>query len=321
MVSELIQALGGILNIKWVRDAAVTEGTYCTAQGVLKQVGDVGVALASLAIALHTFMVIVFRWRPPKSSTLPIIVISSIWIFLALIIGLSFASHKGKTYYGDTKYWCWITKDYLAEGIALEYVWMWTAALLNIALYIPITLVLKGLITVDGFHVHFHGSKERYRSSISSKPTIVDRIATKMLAYPALYTCTVLPIAIVRWDQFYNHTVPWPATVIADVIFSSSGLLNVLLYTITRPTLIPHREHESFSTNTLRMDYPTNSFNSILSPHTQDSHSRSLPINSIALTSVVPVDPSSPSTLGPKTPAELMEPIKLRVLTSSPVHR
>ncbi|KAK0203522.1 hypothetical protein DFS33DRAFT_809227 [Desarmillaria ectypa] len=41
MCAELIQALGGLLNIQWIIDA----GTLCTAQGILKQMGDVTVAL------------------------------------------------------------------------------------------------------------------------------------------------------------------------------------------------------------------------------------------------------------------------------------
>ncbi|KAK7694910.1 hypothetical protein QCA50_002098 [Cerrena zonata] len=46
LTSELIQAVGGIINVRWIKDATVTNGPMCTAQGALKQVGDVGVALA-----------------------------------------------------------------------------------------------------------------------------------------------------------------------------------------------------------------------------------------------------------------------------------
>lgn len=39
-----------------------------------------------------------------------------------------------------------------------------------------------------------------------------------------------------------GHCVPWPATVVADVLFASSGLMNVLLFMFTRPNLMPQRE-------------------------------------------------------------------------------
>ncbi|KAE9408212.1 hypothetical protein BT96DRAFT_26796 [Gymnopus androsaceus JB14] len=46
LVFDLIQAIGGIIDVKWVAEAGVTEGALCTAQGILKQMGDVGVALS-----------------------------------------------------------------------------------------------------------------------------------------------------------------------------------------------------------------------------------------------------------------------------------
>jgi len=37
MFFDLIQAAGGMMDIKWVAQAAVTEGPYCTAQGALSR--------------------------------------------------------------------------------------------------------------------------------------------------------------------------------------------------------------------------------------------------------------------------------------------
>lgn len=56
----------------------------------------------------------------------------------------------------------------------------------------------------------------------------------------------VLPIAIVRWDAFLGHCIPLSATIASDFIFACSGLLNVLLFTITRPALVPHRTGVNF---------------------------------------------------------------------------
>lgn len=59
-----------------------------------------------------------------------------------------------------------------------------------------------------------------------------------------IYTITVLPIAIVRFRAFKGKHVPFSATVIADVIFSLSGLFNVILYSFTRPSLLPRRDSQ-----------------------------------------------------------------------------
>lgn len=43
-----------------------------------------------------------------------------------------------------------------------------------------------------------------------------------------------------RYRTFTGHYTPFAFTVIADGLFLSSGLLNVLLYAYTRPFLLPH---------------------------------------------------------------------------------
>jgi len=55
---ELIQAIGSLNNSRWVRLGAVQLDQSCTTQAILKQAGDVGTAIWSLAIALHTFSVL-----------------------------------------------------------------------------------------------------------------------------------------------------------------------------------------------------------------------------------------------------------------------
>ncbi|EPQ60547.1 hypothetical protein GLOTRDRAFT_135219 [Gloeophyllum trabeum ATCC 11539] len=244
LVSDLIQAIGGIMDIRWIVKSNVEGGSFCTAQGALKQIGDVGVALASMAIAFHTFAVLVFRWRPDASPKVAFAILGAIWTFIALIIGLGLGTHKGEDYYGNTQYWCWITSRYPAERIALEYFWMWFAALLNIALYVPLAFVLKGYIIIDGLKVRVPRREERSHLNMTSSNGMKDagRLAMEMLFYPAVYTITVLPIAVVRWRAFYSDDVPFAATIVADVLFASSGVLNVVLFAITRPALLPTRE-------------------------------------------------------------------------------
>ncbi|TFK56974.1 hypothetical protein OE88DRAFT_1730405 [Heliocybe sulcata] len=247
LLSDLIQAIGGMMDIRWIVKSNVEVGPFCTAQGALKQIGDVGVAMASMAIAFHTFSVLVFRWRPDASPKIAFVVLGFIWAFIALTVGLGLGTHKGEDYYGDTQYWCWITSDYPVQRIALEYFWLWFTALLNIALYVPLALVLKGYIIIDGMKVRVPRGEERTHLKITSSNGMKDagRLALEMLFYPAVYTITVLPIAVVRWRAFAADTVPFAATVVADVLFASSGLLNVILFALTRPALLPERDRRS----------------------------------------------------------------------------
>jgi hypothetical protein len=51
---EIFQALGGALDAKWAHDGIVTSGTFCTAQGIIQQFGEVGVGLVTLVSPFFT---------------------------------------------------------------------------------------------------------------------------------------------------------------------------------------------------------------------------------------------------------------------------
>ncbi|KAK0196757.1 hypothetical protein F5146DRAFT_1129561 [Armillaria mellea] len=232
LACDLIQAIGGIMDIRWIAEAGVTEGSFCTAQGIFKQLGDLGVALSTMSIAIHTFLILVFKcYSQPKVAPL---VVALIWTFLGLVIGVSLAAHHRERYYGNTNYWCWITPRYRREQIALEYGWVWFAASVNIMCYAMIALVLKGILLVDGFKIRL-----RRRSDASGVNSDIDAkigmthsvqrsnaIAMQMLFYPAVYLVAIFPMSLVRWLSFFDVNVPFIATAFASILFSSSGILN-----------------------------------------------------------------------------------------------
>jgi hypothetical protein len=47
-IYDIMQAMGGILDVRWVHNGIVTTGSYCTAQGIIQQIGELGVALITL---------------------------------------------------------------------------------------------------------------------------------------------------------------------------------------------------------------------------------------------------------------------------------
>ncbi|KAG7448091.1 uncharacterized protein BT62DRAFT_891013 [Guyanagaster necrorhizus] len=241
LVCDLVQAIGGVMNVKWAVDASVTEGTLCTTQGIFKQLGDVGVAL-SYAIAVHTFLVLVCRFYSRPRTAL--IVIAAIWIFMALIVGISEATHRGDDYYGSTGYWCWITSDFNTQRITLEYLWVWIAVFLDIVCYVFISLAIKGIIVVDGYKMRLRRRSvnvDAYSlNTVSSAARHSNDIARYMLFYPAVYIVTVIPISVVRWCAFSGTYVPFAATAFSSVCFACSGIFNTILFTITRPGVVPH---------------------------------------------------------------------------------
>jgi hypothetical protein len=237
MVAELLQAIGGLLNLKWVAEGQVTEGFHCTAQGILKQMGNLGIALTSLLIAIHTFRILVLEVHIPR--WVPRAAISMIWFIVLLIIVIPSATYE-PPYYGNTGLWCWInTRKYPYAGLGLEYAWMWLAAFLMLILYLLIALSIWGIIGRRRQWTTFKNSAlaRRWRS-----------IAVSMLFYPAVYIICIFPISVVRWLRFRDTVeVSDSVTIGAAIVFASSGLLNVILYLTTRPNLIRKSRNNSTS--------------------------------------------------------------------------
>jgi hypothetical protein len=50
----------------------------------------------------------------------------------------------------------------------------------------------------------------------------------------------ILPLSIARYSTFAYHHIPYAVTIVVNIIYLSNGLFNVLLFSITRPFLLPH---------------------------------------------------------------------------------
>ncbi|KAF8269313.1 hypothetical protein EI94DRAFT_1799338 [Lactarius quietus] len=224
LVCDLIQTLGGLMNMKWVIDATVTEGSFCVAQGVVKQLGDVGTALSAGNVAIYTFSALIFRSKPDTNVFRALLIVAGIWISIILNVAINVGINGGSNFYTPTGYWCWISDVYGVQQTVADYMWMWISAFSSLLAYVAVFLVLRGFVTVEGWRVRWTYGQE--------SPDIPH--------YPIIYIITVLPVSAARYRTFAGHNPPFVFTVIADGLFLSSGLLNVLLYVYTRPFLLPH---------------------------------------------------------------------------------
>ncbi|KZS94023.1 hypothetical protein SISNIDRAFT_465592 [Sistotremastrum niveocremeum HHB9708] len=114
LFSDLLLSIGTFVNVAWIRYAlqGILEGHLCTTQAVLKEIGQIGIALSTLSIAVNTWGIIMKGW--PRSPGLAVIVVLSIWSFSILICTLPLATHKARPFYGNAKYWCSINAS---EGL------------------------------------------------------------------------------------------------------------------------------------------------------------------------------------------------------------
>jgi len=249
LVSDFLQGFGKVLNLRWLHLHVVHCGRYCTTQGAFQQVGEAGVAQATLAIAVHTFIIIFFR-RGSRSLRTSIFVVACIWCYVLLfpILGASLVPH----YITPTPFWCWISEKEDAARLAGEYVWLWIAALTSFALYVPLYLQLRGYIYISPLgdkwyqirvKTNFFKKRDSLPESVSAVPS---RDAYIMLLYPASYFFLVLPDSIIRWMAFNNIAVPTAATFFATCVFGLSGIVNVLSFMVYTAWIVTSRRHATF---------------------------------------------------------------------------
>jgi len=216
---DSIQALGSILSARWAFDGKITEGSYCTAQAVLKQIGNDGVAWFAIAIAVMTFFQTMLpgKLNPSQARRLAgaMIIFIFLFLFLMIIIPATTIPH----YYGNTGPWCWVTDSTVESSrlkIGSEYGYYWLAATVSVLVY--------GTIAVKWFK---EASAERDRRLI--------RDAISMGWYPIAYIVEVFPISLVRFLQWQpSGKRPQHGWIILSAtLFASSGAVNVLLWLLT----------------------------------------------------------------------------------------
>lgn len=192
--------------------------------------------MTSLAIALHTFAILVLRWKGPRNF--PKYVIIGIWSFVAFDIGLANIIHRNEPYYGGTGYWCWILPRWELEGIVTEYLWVWLAGFSMIILYGIMFAIIRRWFKIA------HGIRWYNQPALdteSDEDKKVKAVANSLLFYPAVYIFCVFPNTLSRWLYFtnrLNHPPPYQFTLFASSIYGLSGMFNLILFFLTRPTVV-----------------------------------------------------------------------------------
>ncbi|KAH9953521.1 hypothetical protein BC827DRAFT_129599 [Russula dissimulans] len=228
---DILQALGGILDVRWAHNGIVTRGSYCEAQGIIQQIGELGVALTTLVLAIHTFVGALWRvgLEAPRFA---FCLVGFVCVFITLWVSIGAATHRN--YEVPTPYWCWVSPQFPGERLGGEYVWLWAALFASAILYIPLYYWTEGRLSVDPDSWYkFHRSRPDDTVGYTQR-----RIALGMLLYPMAYSLVVLPISVARWLQFDHHNVSSAATFFSVSMFNLSGAINVLLFLTFRPQLL-----------------------------------------------------------------------------------
>lgn len=263
--AELIQGISHVMDLKWVIDGGAETGTFCTAQGLLQQLGETSVALATLTIAIQTFLTI--WWLKYLSRTISLIICLVELLFIVLFVGIGFGIHTrppNEYYAAPTPYWCWIGRSYTGERIGGEYLWFWLALFVSLALYTPLFLLHRNIIKPGTHWFSPNGDLPQQQetklqpgessSGLSNASENLSRGNLRLwstILYPTLYCVVILPLSVVRFIGFkeeaatgQSHSRP-VATFLVAILFSLSGLLNALLYPLTRARFFKSEQQEA----------------------------------------------------------------------------
>lgn len=221
--ADIQQSIAFVLNIKWLSNNSIEVGTpTCWAQAWFVGTGDLSSGLFTLAIAVHSFMDIVFDYRLGHRTFIS--VIGFLWAanyFLAILGPVI----NGSDFYVRAGAWCWTNGKYKSQRLWLHYFWVIIAEFGTVINYILIFVVLQKRVN----HSFYHTSNTAIRARSAAK---------LIIAYPVVYVICTLPLVKARLTSIAGEHVSFTELTIAAAMITSNGWLDVLLYTITRRSLI-----------------------------------------------------------------------------------
>ncbi|KAG9086258.1 hypothetical protein FS749_003772 [Ceratobasidium sp. UAMH 11750] len=151
LFSDMLHGVAFSISLKWVSDGGIRHSAACTVQGGIFQVGALGGALWSLAIACHTFSLLFVIKKPPTWTTR--VVLGLVWIVLIVpaIIGPQAIENVEKSgyFYGFIGAWCWIGPGYRLQWYLFYYIWVFLTLLSSTVMYGFVYLRLFGLLSYE----------------------------------------------------------------------------------------------------------------------------------------------------------------------------
>ncbi|KAJ7054401.1 hypothetical protein C8F01DRAFT_489397 [Mycena amicta] len=245
LVSDTLQATGAIMNLNWVTLGGVSEGTFCMVQGAVKQAGNVSAAIWSFTIAVHIFNLLFLRYETSRIASWGILGFG--WSFTAIMVLLGPAAIQTEAkgpFFGISGEWCWITKEYRAEQVLLQYLFEAISVVLSLVLYALTLMRVRGnLIKVNGrWTLRFLSKEDSWKLDLNRDYTDLAGmgLVKHMIWYPVAYMILVLPVALVRLSAFAGAKAPFGATVFAGFIFDLCGFVDVVLF-VTLDRIFPER--------------------------------------------------------------------------------
>lgn len=252
LLADMLQSLAFILSVKWVAEKQIlATAPACYAQGLLLQIGDPGSGLFVFAISVHTFLLVSMRRKLPYRVFVAIVV--GLWAFIVLLVILppalfgrdafvpsgawvgfyrSYFQHCKLAISNETCTQCWISEEHETCRLWLHYIWIFVSEFGTVCLYAIVVFQLRRQISKSAI----------LGSSQAQNLQRLRRVVGYMVLYPIAYIVLSLPLAAGRMAIMNGHTPSLAYFCVAGAVMTSSGLVDVFLYTLTRRNLLVDSE-------------------------------------------------------------------------------
>jgi hypothetical protein len=227
LISNIINSIAGIMGLKQLLNGGIQEGSYCTTQAVVMQVGNFAGAYFTIAIAIHTVNSLVLKRR--QSTWICITTIAVGWMASAALAAapLSLKRPLGPRF-GISGLSCGIRDVYLQSLFFFHLLPIFITSIVSALLYSLIFLVLRGTLVIKGGLKFSLDPNERWGGNVQNYHRFVARIARSMLWFPIAYILFLVPYSVTRLIDLSGRVCPFPLLVAAYVCWFMLGVVNVL---------------------------------------------------------------------------------------------
>ncbi|KAJ2935598.1 hypothetical protein H1R20_g1497, partial [Candolleomyces eurysporus] len=179
MFGESLRVVGKVTILKWFNEGTITSPTaFCYAQGLIQTIGTNLIDWSTLAITIHTFLLLVLQWSGPAHIAKYLAL--GVWLMVGLIVGLTFGI-RGIEIIGPAGQWCWVQSRHKTEQLLVEYLWMWIILVLTIVFYTIDALVIKGWVVIEGgARPRWVASEDRVQLKLTQADSEEERANKKM---------------------------------------------------------------------------------------------------------------------------------------------
>lgn len=226
VLADFLQSLGFIISLRWIFIDKIKSGSAeCLLQAIWLQIGDPGSGLFVLAIAFHTFLLVVWGYKMSYRAFMCFVV--GVWAFVILLLIIPLALHGGDVFVPSGA-WCWINQSFETTRLWTHYIWIFLSEFGTVGLYAIMYFQLRRQIAAS----------EILGNSQLDSVKRLRRVVGYMTIYPTVYIVLSLPLAAGRMAAANGDSTSLTFLCCAGAIITSSGLVDVVLYTMTRRALI-----------------------------------------------------------------------------------